>query len=213
MNMLNQKQKIVAIIGGIVIVGIFVFYYINSTKDLYGYDEIQNAEAEEEPEEEKKQEIKNKIIIHITGAVTNEGIVSVDEDARINDVIEAAGGLTEDAELINVNLAYLVEDGQKIYIPSKKDNTEDGDDGEIVFQDAGKSVLKEEEEKQNEKIVNINTATEAELTSIPGVGSSTAEKIITYRKENGKFKQVEDIKNVSGIGEKKFEAIKVYIKT
>lgn len=176
MNMLNQKQKILAIIGGIVIVGIFVFYYINSTKDLYGYDEIQNAEAEEEPEEEKKQEIKNKIIIHITGAVTNEGIVSVDEDARINDVIEAAGGLTKEADISNVNLAYAVEDGQKIYIPCKQDKAENIDNGEIVKQDAGESVLEESEEGKKTGLININKASQEQLQEIPGVRKFNSRK-------------------------------------
>lgn len=87
-------------------------------------------------------------MIHVTGAVINEGIVSVKENARINDVIQAAGGLTENADISNVNLAYAVEDGQKIYIPNKQDK-EIGEDGEIVIENAGEKVLEEEKENRN----------------------------------------------------------------
>ncbi|MCI8393611.1 MAG: competence protein ComEA, partial [Clostridia bacterium] len=100
--------------GAIVAVILLVFYYINSTKDLY----IDNEFSEEENVTNEVDSVdKNKIVLHITGAVTNEGIVEVNENARINDVIEAAGGLREDADISEVNLAYPVEDGQKIYIP------------------------------------------------------------------------------------------------
>lgn len=191
------------------IVAIIIIYYINSTKDVYGFEDTNTLEDTkiEKPKEEKDEDT---IIVHVTGAVKNEGVVEVKENARINDVIAAAGGTTDDVDLKDVNLAYIVEDGQKIYIPSTKDNDENGDDGEIVTENAGENVLKEEESGKN-NVININTATEDALTSIPGVGESTAQKIITYRKENGKFKTKEDIKNVSGIGDKKYEAIKDYI--
>lgn len=90
MEMLTQKQKILVIGGAIVVAIIFVFYYINSTKDVYSKDEFETA-VEEKEEEDIKNTEKDKIVIHITGAVKNEGIVEVSENARINDVIEAAG--------------------------------------------------------------------------------------------------------------------------
>ena len=166
MNMLNQKQKIIVIIGGIIIIGILVFYYINSTKDIYEYDEISNTEIVEQQEE--KEEIKNKIVIHITGAVTKEGIVSVNEDARIHDVIEAAVGLTQEADISNVNLAYAVEDGQKIYIPSKQDKEEVQNEA-IITQEAGENILEENEIEKKTGLININKATQEELQEIPGV--------------------------------------------
>ena len=112
MNMLNQKQKIIVVIAIIIAIGIIAYYYINSTKDVYSYqgEALKSEETQEENEEEK-------IIVHITGAVQKEGIVEVKENARINDVINNAGGLTEDADIESINLAYVVEDGQKYTYP------------------------------------------------------------------------------------------------
>jgi len=109
-------------------------------------------------------------------------LLEVKENARINDVINNAGGLTEDADIESINLAYVVEDGQKIYIPSKLDNHQDLDDGDVIItQNAGKNVVQEENEKNG--LININTASIEELQELPGIGNSTAQKIITYRTE------------------------------
>lgn len=208
--MLNQKQKIFIIIGVIIIVGIIVLYYINSSKDVYDYEG--NIGDTEEIAEEKGEVGEEKIIVHVTGAVEKEGIVEIKEDARINDVIEAAGGITKDANLDNVNLAYAVEDGQKIYIPSKLDNSENIDDGDVITtSSAGINVVEEDKEGEKNGLININKASLEKLQELPGIGAGTAQKIITYRTENGKFKKVEDIKNVSGIGDAKYETIKSHI--
>lgn len=206
MDMLNQKQKIIMIVGIVIIIIVIIFYYINSTKDIYNPTQT-NEIVEEIEEEEEISEEEQKIIVHITGAVVNNGIVEVKESARINDVIEAAGGVTDDADLSNVNLAYAVKDGQKIYIPSKNDK-EDIEDLKIISDEAGTDIINEGDEVQSSGKVNINTATKEELQTLSGIGESTASKIITYREENGKFKTIEDIKNVPGIGDAKFENIK-----
>lgn len=109
---------------------------------------------------------ENTIIVHITGAVKNEGIVEVKENSRINDAINAAGGTTEEADLSDVNLAYEIEDGQKIYIPSLKDKEEKK---EVTTSKAGEKVLEENEERSGNKKVNINTATKEKLTELPGI--------------------------------------------
>ncbi len=184
MNMLNSKQKVIAVIAIIAVILIIGYYYINATKSIYGYTNEEELIEEESEEEEPKEnkETEEKIIVHITGAVQKEGIVKVKENARINDVIEEAGGLKEDANIKNVNLAYIVEDGQKIYIPYK---TEENIEGELITDTAGKNVLETEEEQTGK--VNINKASEAELQNLPGIGASTASKIVTYRKENRKI--------------------------
>ena len=132
---------------------------------------------------------------------------------RIADAVEAANGFSEDADISQINLAYKLEDGQKIYIPSINDEKVKEDEKvlekEYVTDEAGDDIILEDEistvkTKKDEKI-NINTAMENELKEIPGIGESTAKKIIEYRKSNGKFKEIEDIKNVSGIGDSKFE--------
>lgn len=183
MQMLNQKQKIIAIIGAIIIGIIMIYSYFHSTKEVYHYEE-ENLEADEEKEITEKQE--ESMMIHVTGAVKKQGIVEVKENARIYDVIEAAGGTIEAADLSRVNLAYSVEDGQKIYIPFEADGSNEVDDGETITKSAGENVIKEEKEQEG-KSININTASVEKLQEIPGIGSVTAQKIITYRNENRKI--------------------------
>lgn len=211
--MLNQKQKIMAVIGIAIVIIIVGYYYINSTKEVYGNKEVQNLvennETVVEEEEQEKQEEKT-ILVHITGAVEKNGVVKVKENARINDAIEAAGGITEEADLSDVNLAYIITDGQKIYIPNKEDKI--NKQNNIVIENPGTNVIKEETNTQVKKgIVNINKAGLEELMSLQGIGESTAWKIIEYRALNGTYKNIEDIKNVSGVGDAKFNAIKDFI--
>lgn len=219
MEFLNKKQKIILL--AILAIMLFVIcYYIMNKTDKYDYEEIEEMENQTENVLDIKEnniEIKEKeleenkyIILHITGAVFNEGIVEVEQGARISDVIQAAGGTTENADLSKVNLAYKVEDGQKIYIPNIND--EKNIETEYIKEDSGENVIIEPKEKENDnQIVNINTASQTELETLSGIGPSTALKIINYRRENGEFKAIEDIKNVQGIGDAKFEAIKEQI--
>ena len=184
--MLDQKQKFIVIILIIVAVCVMVFYYINSTRDILDYTEL--SETNEQKIENiviQEQEPVN-IIVHITGAVKNNGIVEVKQNARINDVIEEAGGLNDDADLTNVNLAYIVADGQKIYIPSITD-TKDSDTQEkaleeVITESAGINVVEvNENTTSSSSLVNINKADLNELQTLPGIGESTAQKILDYR--------------------------------
>lgn len=203
MIQLTQKQKIIV---GIIIIGIFfvIVYYFYQVSQSPNYEELEkNVNVEEIQEEE--QERQNDILIHITGAVKQEGVVYLKEGARIIDAIEEAGGLLEDANLSNVNLAYPLSDGQKIYIPNTSDETEEVQN---VSSESGKDVVEGEKKDLNKVKININTAAQTELEELPGIGTSTAYRIIQYRQENGKFSSIEDIKNVSGIGEAKFNQIK-----
>ena len=132
------------------------------------------------------------------------------------------GGVREDAYTDDINLAYRLEDGMKIHILTKQekeneskantsDTVKDGTES-YVTTSSGTSTNDEKAEGTSEGTknskVNINTATQAQLETLPGIGPSTATKILTYRKEKGKFTKVEDIKEVSGIGDAKFEKIK-----
>ena len=126
----------------------------------------------------------------------------LDEGSRIVDAIDAAGGLTENADITKINLVYVLEDGMKINIPNKTEENQEETETQIQ-NDYGK------ENKGNK--VNINTAKQTELETLPGIGPSLALKIINYRKENGNFKNKEDIKNVNGIGDSKYENIKEFI--
>ena len=131
-------------------------------------------------------------------------------NSRVADAIEEAGGLKENADIEKINLAYLVEDGMKINIPSKNERTTEEEQSNIKEIQNSNVVQEENINFENNKSskVNINTATKTELETLPGIGQSTALKIIEYRKEKGKFKNIEEIKQVNGIGENKFNKIK-----
>ena len=134
------------------------------------------------------EEALAEMVVHVSGQVVNPGVVKLEEGARIIDAIEMAGGVTEEADLEKVNLAYLLEDAQKVYIPSKKEKIEsayvlEGSGEEaVLLNEGGKSSKKEEK-----LMININTAKEEELEKLDGIGSSIATRIVNYRKENGKF--------------------------
>lgn len=139
-----------------------------------------------------------KVAVHIGGAVKNPGLYYLDSNSRVADAIQSAGGPTADADLDAINLASKVSDGLKIVVPSKinKENNL-----EVI----GSTQVSKSE--SNGKI-NINTASISELESLPGIGRVLAERIVSFRETNGPFKSIEDIKKVSGIGDKRFEAIK-----
>lgn len=192
---LNNNQKIIIIIIGIIVIGV-VGYYVWTQAQEYQYEEIEETQELSTGEEIKGENNtkEQEIIIHIAGAVENEGIIKLKEESRIADAIEMAGGLTIEADIKNVNLAQKVQDGQKIYIPEKGEEIET-------------NIETKEMQNDNQKI-NINTATQTQLETLSGIGPSTAQKIIEYRNKNGKFEDIEEIKNVSGIGESKYESIK-----
>lgn len=203
MDILNKKQKIIIIIIATLML-LFIGYYIISKANNIEYIELETEENEIIENTSIDEDIikEEKIIIHVTGAIKKQGIVEVKEGARISDVIDAAGGTTNEADLTKINLAYSVEDGQKIYVP----NINDKIDIENVTEGAGENVLENNNGKSSK--VNINTASQTELETLSGIGSSTALKIINYREENGDFEKIEDIKNVPGIGEAKFKSLK-----
>ena len=205
---LTKKQKIVVIaIAGIVAIGIMYFIYnknqvkedINIENEILVNNVITN-------ENNTNDDI---VIIHITGSVKNPGIVKLKEGSRIEDAIESAGGLTENADITKVNLAYVVEDGTKIKIPSASE--EDIGDEDIIDSKSGDNIIIKENtvsSNNSTQTININKATEKEFETLPGIGPSLASKIIEYRNQNGKFESIEDIKNVNGIGDNKYEKIK-----
>lgn len=170
------------------------------------YENLQIESIAEDVEEKVIDEEKEyKIKVYVTGAVNFPGVIELEEGARIQDAIKLAGGAKEDANLEKVNLAYCLEDGQKLYIPNIGEN-----EVEYISTENGDNVIEKNPNSNNSK-VNINTGGVEELKALPGVGDLLAQKIIDYREENGKFKTVDDLKNVSGIGDKKFESMKEYV--
>lgn len=188
------------------VLGIAIYYFMsNNTKE----EEISYSEgivSENIIHNETIEEINDKIKVYVIGEVKKPGVVELDVGARIEDAIIMAGGTTEYSDLSKVNLAYCLEDGQKICIPSTKESIEEN----YITTENGEGVLESENNDKNSKI-NINTGNLSELMNLPGVGESLAQRIITYREENGKFKNIEDLKKVSGIGDRKFENLKEYV--
>lgn len=189
----NIFIKIALIITILVIIVYNFFISKNNSNEINSTESIVESLEENTVEFEEVKKIK----VYITGEVNKPGVFELDKDSRVEDAINSAGGLTNLANIKNINLALIIEDGQKIYIPNINDN-------DII------DYYSVEETSKNSKI-NINKATISQLQNLPGVGPSLAEKIFNYRKENGEFKNIEDLKKVNGIGEKKFESLKEFI--
>lgn len=241
MKIRNKKIKIIAITTILVITIIYGIWKENKGKikieNINEQTEITDIEDNEKTKnlhnmtienneniknKETNKTDKNKIVIYIIGEVKQEGVYELDEDSRISDAIEKAGGTKENADLSQINLAYKIEDGMRIYIPKKGELVQDKEKIEDKTQEivTGKStdittstqvnsnLSTNKKSKTDIEKININKATQTELETLPGIGPSTAEKIIEYRKENGNFKNIEDIMNVNGIGESKYNKIK-----
>lgn len=206
---LNIKQKIGLILAALLIV-ILAFIWIFS---IYGNDPPKNEikkSQESNNEVEFKLGIKEKenktIMVDISGEIITPGVVKLPEGSRIIDAITAAGGKTEDADLSKVNLAYILDDGVQLYIPRYNEKLEK----EIVQTEPGVGIIQEgiNTTSKKDSKVNINTANKEKLATLPGIGEGTAEKIIEYRSKTGKFKTIDEIKKIPGIGESKFKSLK-----
>jgi competence protein ComEA len=144
-------------------------------------------------EEEVAQEVCGELTVYVAGAVRHPGVVRLEEGNRVVDAIEEAGGPLPDADLESLNLAQPVQDGQKILLPKQ------GESGAEGVGSGGKT--------EGGK-VSINQASAKELEELPGIGPTLAERIIAFREKTGGFRSVEELKQVSGIGEKKFAELK-----
>ena len=221
---LNNKQKIIVIIVGfilaiIVLLFLYKIFYVedeeliienNNQENFVNINEMENKESKIGIKESKKT-----VTVHVIGEVNSPGVVTLEEGSRIIDAINMAGGKTEDADLTKVNLAYVIEDGVQIYIPSISETSKISKEEETIeymIDGPGEGIIvssaSQEKEEEKQVMVNINTANIEKLQTLPGIGESIASKIIEYREQNGKFKTIEDLKNVSGIGESKFSNLK-----
>ena len=200
-------------------------------EEIIDLKEAIGKEVEEDLDVKQGQEgsfSEEKIYVYITGEVNVPGVVILNKGSRIVDAINAAGGTTAKADVSRVNLVYVLEDGMKVNIPNSNelknnpnfeyitmnsgDGKQNGDSGHSNSNSSSNSGSNSGSGSSRDySVVNINNATQTELESLPGIGPSLALKIINYRKENGKFSSIEEIKSVSGIGESKFESLKKYI--
>lgn len=145
---------------------------------------------------EVSEQIKEVLIyVHVCGAVAKEDVYVLPEGSRGIDAVQAAGGFTADAATAYCNLAKVLADGMRLYIPTKEEV------------DAGLVPGVSGQETQLTGMVNINTAEKEELMTLPGIGESKADSIVKYRSKVGRFQTIEELKNVSGIGEAVFESL------
>ena len=153
-----------------------------------------------------------EVAVDVEGAVNNPGLYRLSADLRAGDAIEAAGGLRQDASAAAINKAKKLEDGMQIYVPTQDESNNAASAGSSESNSTSSGASSAAGSSASSGVdaqgkVNINTATSEQLQTLQGVGPSIASKIIDYREKNGAFKKIEDIKNVSGIGDSRFAAI------
>jgi competence protein ComEA len=159
---------------------------------------------------------KAPIAVDVTGAVPRPGLYKFPEGARVQDAIDAAGGLLASANTSAINLAALLTDGQQLNIPYQSGGEPVNNSSSTVDLPSSSATATStvtSTDSSGADLVNINTATSQELDTLPGIGPTTAQKIIDYRTTNGPFSTIEDIMNVSGIGPATFDNIKDLITT
>ena len=157
-----------------------------------------------------------EVVCDISGAVKHQGVYRLKNGARLEDLIEKAGGLTKDAQLKDINRSQLLKDQDKIYIPGKRDKTEAAQTANSAASSAPAAstsassslVSSSTSGAASGDLINLNTATAADLQKLNGIGEKKAEQIIAYRQEKGSFNSINELKEVSGIGDKTFAAIK-----
>ncbi|MDY5584536.1 MAG: helix-hairpin-helix domain-containing protein [Arcanobacterium sp.] len=176
----------------------------------------------EVPGERKNLQLEGALVVYISGAVKEPGVVELPSGARVIDAIEAAGGLTESADQILVNLAQEVSDGQQIYVPAK------GEDlqklpvhlrklwAEDLSDDATSSTFQDNSNQRENATatgkVDLNQASPEQLQTVPGIGPATAKAIISWREEHGAFQSLNELMNIPGIGARTLAKIQPYLK-
>lgn len=190
------KTYIIIILSiSLIICGIIYKNTIYDTQVVLSEEADDILEKKEEPAEEET--VTELITVYVCGSVKAPSNITLSKDARIEDAVRLAGGPTEKADLNAINMAQKLSDEDMIYVPEKGEITESTEKNII-----GAASLK------TKGRLNINKATAVELDELPGIGPSIANKIIEYRKSSGGFKSIEELNNVSGIGDKKYDDLK-----
>jgi competence protein ComEA len=164
-------------------------------------EEAEGAELNEESEQKQQGDIEGEdsVFVDVKGSVKKPGLYKVKRGERLKFVIDRAGGFTAEADVKLINLAVKVTDEMLIYVPEM---------GEVQSEIP---VIQGEQGGSDETKINLNSATLEEFETLPGIGPAKAATFVQYRDENGPFNKIEDIKNISGIGDKTFEKLKDYI--
>lgn len=203
----------------VVVITILLFLYVGSF--VYISTKIIKTEKDSKEEvsiiEEEKEEVKeenNFIVVDIKGSVNKPGVYKIKENARVNDAIEASGGLSKNANTRFINLSKLLKDGDVVVIYSNEEIENAKKEEKIVVEtpcvceEVKNDACYKEEVKDNNNKININTATINELMNLDGIGEAKAKLIIEYRTKNGNFKDIKDIMKVKGISETLYSKFK-----
>ncbi|MEY8461868.1 helix-hairpin-helix domain-containing protein [Streptococcus merionis] len=161
-----------------------------------------DSSAEETPLPSKEEESKT-IMVDVKGAVQKPGLYKLEAGSRLADAVAEAGGLSEEADSKSINLAQKLSDEAVVYVAKQ------GEEVSVVQSSAATATSSTSQSANG--LVNINTATLAELQTISGIGAKRAQDIIDYREANGGFKTIDDLNNVSGIGDKTMENLRAYV--
>ncbi len=195
--LLGSGASIVILIT--LLVGIYLMVNKEPQVDTTMWEETSLTTTAEVATDATKERAETMIYVDIKGAVKVPGIYQLKNQQRIWDALALAGGVSEEADTAQVNYAQKVKDQMIIYVPKK---------GEAVAQSLETLQESAPAQQNQEEKINLNTATEAELQTISGIGAKKAQEIIRFRDEQGPFKTVEELKNVPGIGEKTVERLK-----
>lgn len=154
------------------------------------------------------------VFVYVSGAVENPGLVELEADARVAVAIEKAGGFSSTADTSSVNLARIVTDGEQLFVAALNGGEDAQSDASAKGANAAVTSMGSVSDNRAAGVsnftgkININTASKSELTALPGIGEATAQKIVDDRASKGSFKKIDELKRVSGIGEKKYEALR-----
>lgn len=204
----DKKDKIIygLIVAVVILLANFIYmndvgsFFDNDNRiSLIDQDKLEDNKIDDSLDVEDESIDKSIKKVHISGEINNPGVYEIRDEQRLEDLIKEAGGLTNEADDRNLNLAQRLEDQMKIYIPNiNEENLLENTDRNQEALPVGNTAS---------SLVNINTANKDDLMSLPNIGDKRADAIIEYRKTQ-KFEKIEDIKNVTGIGEKYYEALK-----
>ncbi len=198
----NFDRRIIALLIAIIILAFAAgsWYSSKDIKKKSSSDELIILDQEVESANIPEESGLKFVVVFVNGAVVNPGIYELPEGSRLYEAIDLAGGLLSEADSKHIQMARIIADEETIYIPLI------GEETESMVMGMGPSYTVSATNK-----VNINKANEAELATLNGIGPALAQRIIDYRTNNGPFKDISEIKNVSGIGDKKYAAIKDHI--
>lgn len=213
----EYKWQLLLLLSGLCIGGAFLIFgkgsspqkqtsLVELTEQVSSSSSTSKEEGKPQPSSAHSSKEKEKdfeLVVDVKGAVKKPGVYQLKEEARVQDAIQLAGGLADNADPKSVNLAQKVTDEAVVYVATKEEG--------VVATGAQSQEGGNPKDDSKANKVNLNTATEADLQTISGIGAKRAADIIAYREENGKFKSIDDLKSVSGIGDKTLENLRPHV--